>query len=56
MDRIFDTLQRIQQLWIELERMKPKTREYEVLMERIRTLSAEYRALIDAPKKPRGSK
>jgi hypothetical protein len=53
MDRIFDTVQRIEQLWKDLERMKPKTLEYEELMERIRVLSAEYLALIDAPKKPR---
>jgi hypothetical protein len=56
MDRVFDTLQRIQQLWKDLEQMKPKTYEYEELMEKIRVLSAEYLALIDAPKKPRESK
>ena len=56
MDRVFDTLLRIEQLWKELERMKPKTLEYEELMQRIRVLSAEYPALIDAPKKPRESK
>jgi predicted nucleic acid-binding Zn-ribbon protein len=53
MDRIFDQLERIQQLWKELERLKPNTIEYERLVEKIRALSAEYVALIDAPKKPR---
>ena len=56
MDRIYDTLHRIRQLWEELEQTKPKTSEYEALMEKIRTLSDEYRALIDAPKKPQKSK
>jgi hypothetical protein len=53
MERIFDRLQRIQQLWEELEQTKPKTSEYDALLNRIRVLSDEYRALIDAPKKPR---
>ena len=52
MERVFDRLQRIQQLWKELERTKPNTSEYEALMKKIRVLSAEYQALIDAPKKP----
>lgn len=52
MDRIFDKLERIQELWRELQLMKPKTIEYEQLMERIRVLSAEYVALIDVPKNP----
>jgi hypothetical protein len=56
MERIYDTLQRIQSLWIELERTKPDTSEYVALMNQIRALSDEYRALIDAPKKPRESK
>lgn len=55
MDRVFDTLERIRQLWNELERAKPNTAEYEALMEKIRLLSAQYQGLIDAPKKPRGS-
>jgi len=56
MERIYDTLQRIQSLWKELERTKPDTSEYVALMNQIRALSDEYRALIDAPKKPRESK
>ena len=56
MDRVFETLQRIQQMWKELERMGPKTPEYEALIVKIRVLSAEYLALIDTPKKPRESK
>jgi hypothetical protein len=56
MERIYDTLQRIQSLWIELERTKPGTSEYVALMDQIRSSSDEYRALIDAPKMPRESK
>jgi hypothetical protein len=56
MERIYDTLQRIQSLWKELERTKPDGSEYVALMNQIRALSDDYRALIDAPKKPRESK
>jgi hypothetical protein len=56
MERIYDTLQRIQSLWKELERTKPDSGEYVALMNQIRALSDDYRALIDAPKKPRESK
>jgi hypothetical protein len=56
MERIYDILQRIQSLWKELERTKPDTSEYAALMNQISALSDEYRALIDAPKKPRESK
>jgi hypothetical protein len=56
MERIYDTLQRIQSLWKELERTKPDSSEHVALMNQIRALSDEYRALIDVPKKPRESK
>jgi hypothetical protein len=56
MERIYDTLQRIQSLWKKLERTKPDTSEYVALMNQIRASSNEYRALIDAPKKPGESK
>jgi len=56
MDRIFDTLERIRTLWTQLGQLRPNTREYETLLNQIRTLSAEYQKLIDAPKKPSGSK
>jgi len=56
MERIYDTLQRIQSLWKELEQKKPDSSEYVALMNQIRALSDDYRALIDAPKKPRESK
>jgi hypothetical protein len=56
MERIYDILQRIQSLWKELERTKPDDSEYVALMNQIRALSDDYRALIDAPKKPRESK
>jgi hypothetical protein len=52
MERIYDTLQRIQSLWRELELTKPDTSEHVALMNQIRALSDEYRALIDAPKTP----
>ena len=56
MERVFDLLQRIQQLWTELEGTPPNTSKYTALMKKIRALSEEYKALIDAPKKPRDSR
>ena len=56
MERVYDTLQRIQSLWKELERTKPDTTEYAALMKQIRVLSDECNKLIDAPKKSRESK
>jgi hypothetical protein len=56
MERIYDTLQRIQSLWKELEVTKQNTDEYVALMNQIRALSNEYMALVDIPKKPRESK
>jgi hypothetical protein len=55
MERIYDRLERILQLWKKLELTKPNTSEYVALMNQIRVLSEEYTALIDAPKKPRES-
>ena len=52
MERIYDTLQRIQSLWKELELTKPNTKEYDALFNQIRALSDEYHVLIDAPKNP----
>jgi len=52
MNRVFDTLKGIRRLWKELERTKPKTPEYEALMDKIRVLSVEYQGFIDAPKNP----
>jgi hypothetical protein len=56
MERIYEALEHIKSLWKELELTKPDTIEYDALMNQIRVLSDEYRALIDAPKKPRESK
>ena len=56
MERVFNVLQRIQQLWKELEGTPPNTSEHLALMKTIRALSEEYTALIDAPKKPKDSK
>ena len=55
MERIYDILQRIQSLWKELELTKPDSSEYVALLNQIRVLSDEYKALIDVPKKPRES-
>jgi len=51
-DVAVDKLQSIQQLWIELGRTKLTTPEYKTPMERIRVLSSEYQALVDAINKP----
>jgi hypothetical protein len=56
MERIYDSLQRITQLWKKLELTKPNSSEYDALMNQIRALSDEYTALIDAPKNPVKSK
>lgn len=53
MERIYDTLEHILQLWKELELTKPDTTEYAALMKQIRVLSDEYNELIEAPKKVR---
>jgi hypothetical protein len=39
-------LRRIRQLWAELGRTKPTALEYEQIMIEIRSLSAEYQALV----------
>jgi hypothetical protein len=52
-DEVLAKLQRIQQLWAEMRRMKPSDLEYEPLLKQIRTLSAEYHALIEKSKKPK---
>jgi hypothetical protein len=55
-DVVVDKLKRIQELWLELGRAKMNAPEYQILMEKIRVLSAEYQALVDASKKPKESK
>ena len=52
MERIYDRLQRITQLWKKLELTKSNTSEYDAIMDQIRVLSEGYKALIDAPKNP----
>jgi hypothetical protein len=42
----------IRRLWLELERETPEGPQYEALAEQIRVLSAEYKALVNAAKKP----
>jgi hypothetical protein len=56
MERIYDSLLRITELWKKLEVTKPNTSEYAAIMNQIRVLSEEYNALIDAPKNPTKSK
>jgi hypothetical protein len=51
MERIYDRLEHILQLWKKLEVTKPDTPEYDAFMREIRILSNEYNQLIDAPKK-----
>jgi hypothetical protein len=55
MQRIIDRLDRIKQLWKDLEQTQPDSHEYQSLEKQIRLLSDEYRALLDAPKKPRSA-
>jgi hypothetical protein len=52
MNRVSETLERIQQLWKALEKVKAGSSEHSALVEKIRVLSAEYESLVDAPKKP----
>jgi hypothetical protein len=56
METASQKLERIHQLWKELQRMEPNTGEAEAVIEKIRTLSAEYQALVGAPKKPKKAK
>jgi hypothetical protein len=56
METASDKLLRIQQLWKELERMKPDTHESKELMEKIRVLSAQYKTLTEGPKHGQKSK
>jgi len=51
-----EKLQRIQELWRELGRTESSAPGYETLLKKIRVLSAEYQELVDAARKPTGSK
>jgi hypothetical protein len=48
-------LQLILQAWSELGRTNRNAPEYQTLMNKIRVLSVEYKALVDASRKPGGS-
>lgn len=55
-DAALDKLHHIQQLWQEIGRTKTDTPEYETLLKKIRVLSEEYQAIVDASeerKKPK---
>ena len=56
MDEVLSKLQRIQQLWTEAKGMKPSDPEYKTIVEKIRVLSDEYKALIEPSKTPKQSK
>ena len=56
MERLYESLRRITELWKKLELTKPNTSEYEALMDKIHILTEEYWALIDARKNPERSK
>jgi hypothetical protein len=49
--RAIQKLQVIQGLWLDIGRAKLGTPEYNALIKRIRSESAEYQALVDAPTK-----
>ncbi|HLW97265.1 MAG TPA: hypothetical protein VKR82_01355 [Candidatus Acidoferrales bacterium] len=55
MDKIFEKLQNILEVWAELGRTNPGTTEYDVLMQKIQLLTSEYLSLMyayqDASKK-----
>jgi hypothetical protein len=48
-------LKLILQAWSELGHTNRNTPQYQTLMNKIRALSVEYKALVDARKKPAGS-
>ncbi len=55
MDKIFEKLQNILDVWAELGRTKPGSSEHDVLMQKIQLLTSEYLSLMyayqDAAKK-----
>ena len=51
-----DKLQRVYELLAELKKTKVNTPEHEALLKKIRALSAEYQALIEAPPKAKAAK
>ena len=53
MDRVYASLERLRELWKQLERAKPGSPEYQKITKQIRAESDAYNALIDAEKKPR---
>jgi hypothetical protein len=53
MNLIVDKLERIKQLWKELERTHPDTYEHRALMRQIRILSKEYQVLVEKSERPK---
>jgi hypothetical protein len=53
MKEVLEKVQQIQELWLELGRAKPNTSEYGIIVKKIRILSAEYQALVEARTKPK---
>jgi hypothetical protein len=56
MESASDKLQRLQQLWQQLGRTRRNAPDHDELMRNIHTLTAEYKALSEAPKKLKDSK
>ena len=56
MDEVLVKLQSIQQLWNQARGLRPSDPEYNRLVEKIRVLSDEYKALIAAPQTPKKAK
>jgi len=46
MERIYDRLEHVLQLWRKLEITKPDTTEHNAIMKQIRILSDEYKELV----------
>jgi hypothetical protein len=55
-DPAIPRLRRIREMWKELQKTEENSPEYERLVEQIRVLATEYKALVNAPKKPEKSK
>ena len=52
MDRVFASMERLNALWRQLQREKPKTPKYEALMKQIRAESMTYMGLVESEIRP----
>jgi hypothetical protein len=53
MERVFASIERLKALWLELEKAKLKSAEFEALTKQIRAESYTYMALVESDTKPR---